>query len=269
MSTFYNSHHIRITGSNGDANARYYQSSGHTAEFGRPQQTIVELVQARIWYTTPNVKTGINDEFVVVGTPAAGGGDTTYTVTVPQGLYSVSELEYVIHSDLRDQGATVSPYPLVNLTGISATGKVEIVLNYPNVKVTWGHQANMQTLLGFGAADSGPSASAPTSIYGSVRASLEPTKFYKIELSNVDHKSSVKTSNAVAAGNTRIIAEIPINVSPGSLIVYEPNMSMPMFIHQDTDIHAVLQLDDGSLATLDRDWSIILKVTHKYEKQHE
>ena len=182
----------------------------------------VEVEEATIWWSIPNIITGQNDKIYVYGdndaTPAV---PQLYTVTVPQGLYDLSALNLAILSDLEAQGArtlsgTGTNLPLIGMSADSSTQKVRLRFNYANVYVDFSQPGTMRDILGFNSATYGPYASAPVNILADNTASFNTVNYFLI------HSDIV--AQGVRFNNTynQTLAQVLINVAPGSQIVSTP-----------------------------------------------
>ncbi len=60
----------------------------------------LKVLSSTIWYTFPNVKTGVNDELVI---KYGNGLTSTAYLTIPQGLYGITELNSVVQHQIEFQ----------------------------------------------------------------------------------------------------------------------------------------------------------------------
>jgi hypothetical protein len=60
---------------------------------------------------------------------------TTFSITIPQGLYDLSGLNQAVLRELENIGAKIDPDPLINMTPDDATQKVAIRFNYNTVSI--------------------------------------------------------------------------------------------------------------------------------------
>ncbi len=168
---------------------------------------MVEL--ANIWWTVPNVITGENDAFSIDD----GGGP--YTFTIAQGLYDVPTLNSTINTGIVNAGG---PANLITLIPDSATNKIVMAVNAAGVTVyTTIANSVLVSLCGFSAAaDLGPTVAALEYFLAPDVANFNTVNSFLLHSNLVD--------NGIRVNNTysQTIAQIPINVRPGSLNTYEP-----------------------------------------------
>tara|TARA_R110000772_G_scaffold53495_1_gene122398 strand:+ start:6641 stop:7498 length:858 start_codon:yes stop_codon:yes gene_type:complete len=182
----------------------------------------VEVEEATIWWSIPNIITGENDKIYIYGdSDDAVPVPQLYTITVPQGLYDLSALNLAILSELESQGArtldgTGASLPLISMSADSSTQKVRLRFNYPNVYVDFTQANTMRDILGFNSAVYGPYAGAPQNILADSTAQFNTVNYFLI------HSDIV--SKGVRFNNTynQTIAQVLINVAPGSQIVSTP-----------------------------------------------
>ena len=165
--------------------------------------------EAEIWWSVPNVITGQNDKFYVThaGNP--------YVVTIPQGLYDLTAIAQTILRELENLGLPTTP-PLFTFSPDEATQKVEIKFNYNTTSIDFSQADTPRLLLGFNSAVIGPVASAGETIVADNVAGFNTINYFLLhsDLAN----DGIRTNNTY----TQTIAKVPIDVSPGSQIVYKP-----------------------------------------------
>jgi hypothetical protein len=166
------------------------------------------------YYTFPNISTAKNNNKIYFTDDVANY--EKYVITIPNGLYSVDLLSDAVSYALNQSGFSPS---LFSFSGDLATGKV--ILSYD----TAGYAVYMKTgqspyvLLGFNAEQKIPASgySTSTSQYTAPNVadfgSLESITL-QCSLVNTAYNNG-KTSN--------VLASIPIEVSAGQNIVYNPS----------------------------------------------
>ena len=182
----------------------------------------VEVEEATIWWSIPNIIAGENDKMFVFGdSDDAVPVPQLYTITVPQGLYDLSSLNLAILSELESQGArtldgTGASLPLISMSADSSTQKVRLRFNYANVYVDFTQPNTMREILGFNSAVYGPFAGAPQNILADNTANFNTVNYFLI------HSDIV--AQGVRFNNTynQTLAQVLINVAPGSQIVSTP-----------------------------------------------
>tara|TARA_R110001606_G_scaffold14795_1_gene61802 strand:- start:52 stop:909 length:858 start_codon:yes stop_codon:yes gene_type:complete len=184
--------------------------------------TTVEVEEATIWWSIPNIITGENDKIYIYGdSDDAVPVPQLYTITIPQGLYDLSALNLAILSELEAAGArtldgTGANLPLISMSADGSTQKVRLRFNYDNVYVDFSQPNTMREILGFNSAVYGPYATAPINILADSTAEFNTVNYFLI------HSDIV--SKGVRFNNTynQTIAQVLINVAPGSQIVSTP-----------------------------------------------
>ena len=197
---------------NKSADGSYFQ-----VQFGEPLQIPENAVdcqiaveEAEIWWTIPNIVTGVNDRFYVTDSSVPA----TYSLTIPQGLYDLTGLSQAILRELENAGAATGP-ALITLTPDEATQKVELRLNYATVSVDFTQSDTMRTILGFNSAVVGPGTAGETYLADNV-AAFNTINYFLLH-SDITN-DGIRTNNDYS----QTIAKVPIDVSPGSQIVYKP-----------------------------------------------
>ena len=195
---------------NKSADGSYFQ-----VQFGSPLRIPADAVdcqiaveEAEIWWTIPNIVTGVNDRFFVTD------GGTTYGLTIPQGLYDLTGLSQAILRELETAGAATGP-ALITLSPDEATQKVELKLNYATVSVDFTQPNTMREILGFNSITVGPGTAGATYLANNV-AAFNTISYFLLH--------SDITNDGIRTNNNyyQTIAKVPIDASPGSQIVYKP-----------------------------------------------
>jgi len=170
---------------------------------------------ASIWWTIPNIITGVNDKMHVV-VPNVADVLTPYTITIDQGLYDLTGLSQAIQRELQNAGAKIDPAPSISLSPDSATQKVELILQYLGSEVDFTQPQTFRVILGFDSQVIGPTVTAPLTILADNVASFNAVNFFLI------HSDLV--SRGIRFNNTynRTISQVLIDVPPGSQIVASP-----------------------------------------------
>lgn len=172
------------------------------------------VIQAAIWNTSPNISADFaNNQFTFTTSSAPAG---TYTFIFPQGLYSLSGIGSFISTQLVNLGL---PSGLFQFTGDDATQRVVITFQLAGDSINFGAANSIGSVLGFApAVIAAPVANY--SVYGTSTANLNRNNSYRIRGTLVSAGIQV---NAVAGG---IIAQVPIDQSPGSQINYQPQQPL-------------------------------------------
>lgn len=180
----------------------------------------VQVNQSTVWWTVPNILTGVNDMMYIFG-DLAGGGTQLFPIQIPQGLYDVGGLNDAIHSQLEIAGAKTTTgtglnLPLINLRGDSNTQKIIIRFNYPNVTVDFTQGDTPREILGFNANIYGPYAAAPIDVLAENVAYFNQVNYFLIHSDLVNE--GIRFNNRF----NQTISQVLIDVAPGSQIVNQP-----------------------------------------------
>jgi hypothetical protein len=144
-------------------------------------------------------------------------GDTTsFTITIPKGLYDLTLLNSTIARELELAGATVEPYPLITLSPDEATQRVVMRFNYPDVSVNFIPTDTPREILGFNSATYGPYINAPIPLLAPNTAAFNQVNYFLI------HSDLTNTGIRFNNNFNQTIAQVVIDVSPGSQIVSHP-----------------------------------------------
>ena len=176
---------------------------------------VLQVLGTTIWNNQPNVITGVNDTLRITG-PDTLDALTVFDIVIPQGSYSVSELNQRIAIELSNAGAKTSPNPIISLTPDEATQKIEIRIFYTGASVDFTQPNSCWEILGFTPATVLTATFDGESFLAPSEASFNVINFYLI--------SSNLVSQGLRFNNTyrQIINQTNIDVRPNSQIVSEP-----------------------------------------------
>jgi hypothetical protein len=183
----------------------------------------LRVESASVWYTTPNIITGVNDTLSITG-PDKNDVLTNFNIVIEQGLYSVDNLTYAIEVGLQQTGAKYLDNqgvrkPLIEFTPQTATGKLLLDINYDNVTVDFSASRNFGEILGWINQVVGPfpGQEMPVILVPSNVAKFNQIDYYLINSSIIDQGLRVNSRY------NHTIARVLIDVEPGSQIIYSPN----------------------------------------------
>ena len=179
----------------------------------------LQVESATVWNSVPNVVENVNDRIEIFG-PNTSGTGTQYVITFPQGLYNLEQINATLEYDLRDAGAKTTTGPLVFFTANEASNKVEIHFNYAatTARFSAASQARtMREILGFSDADITLAGTAPETQLAPSIAALNNVDYFLI------HSDLTNTGIRVNNKYSQTIAQVLIDVLPGSQIVSQPN----------------------------------------------
>ena len=174
----------------------------------------ISVQTANIWFSTPNIFTGVNDKMYVTGDNTSGVL-TNFVLTIPRGLYDLPLLNNAIQLQLENQQAKTNPSPLISISADEATAKVNLRFNYANVQVDFRPTDTFRDILGFNS-DLLSVATAPQTIPAQNVAKFNTINSYLI------HSDLV--TNGIRYNNTynQTIGEVLIDVAPQEQINSQP-----------------------------------------------
>jgi len=176
----------------------------------------IQVENATVWNSVANVITNVNDTITINGINASDAG-ATYTIVLPQGLYNLSQLNTTIEYMLRDAGGKFDPLPMVSFSADEATNKVEMHVNYNGVQVDFSAARTIGQMLGFASTTFGDYAGAPDTILATSVATLNNIDYFLI------HSDLTNLGMRVNNKYYQTIAQVLIDVAPGSQIISQPN----------------------------------------------
>lgn len=182
----------------------------------------VEVPEALVWWTVPNIITGQNDTFYIFGDDdSAVPVPQLFVIQIEQGLYDLTGLNNALQSGLEAAGARTvdganNPLPLVSLSPDDATQKVLLRFNYPNVTVDFTQANTPREILGFDSLVYGPYPGAPLNILAPNVAAFNQVNYFLIQSDLVQR--GIRRNNRY----NQIITQVNIDVAPGSQIVSTP-----------------------------------------------
>lgn len=176
----------------------------------------VSCEASSIWNSVPNIISNVNNKLYITGPNNASVPEITpYIITIPQGLYDLNDLNEAIIRELENAGAKNDPSPLISLSADDATQKVELKFHYSNVLVDFITAGTPREILGF---DSGiyTVPTAPQTILAQNVAGFNTVNYFLLH-------SDITTKGLRFNNNyNQTIAQVLIDVRPGSLINYQP-----------------------------------------------
>jgi len=182
----------------------------------------IKVLSSTIWYTFPNVKTGVNDQLVI----RHGSGLTLYNIlTIPQGLYGITELNSAIQHQIEILGLSrfLAGKTTLAIGANYATGQASVTITIDetqpsqHVEIDWVN-SSIAPLLGFTQNVSLNAASGDftATFFGNTIASLSPVDSLQI------HCSAARGSVVAGQTDSDVIASIQIDARPGFQIMHNP-----------------------------------------------
>lgn len=171
----------------------------------------VSAEQGTVWWTVPNIITGTNDTFYFNYND--GGGGVDYTLVFPQGLYDVTGFNTTASSLLVNQGLAAN---LIVFAGDDSTQKVTITRNATLITIDFTQADTMRDLLGFDNQTIASNPTQPVVTFGDNVAAFNTVNSFLIHSDLCDNGMRLNSTYS------QIVANVLIDVPPGSQIVYEP-----------------------------------------------
>jgi len=201
---------------NVSADGSYFEVQFTDGGLTLPREAVnvqVSVQEATVWWTVPNIITGVNDKMYITG-PDSLDVLTAYVITIPQGLYDLSGLNEAIARELEQAGAKIDPDPLISLSPDEATSKVQMRFNYATVSVDFTPNNTPRLILGFDAQVYTPIPDNP--VLAPNTALFNTVNYFLL------HSDLVSRGIRFNSNYNQTIAQILIDVSPGSQIVSKP-----------------------------------------------
>ena len=178
---------------------------------------VIRVLQAQVWWTIPNIVTGVNDQFRC--TYDDGILEVTQQVTIPQGLYDLDALNQAIDVQLQAVGF---PEGLFTLIADNATQKVIIQANDPyattGLRIDFTISNSIREILGFDSQllPAGGNTTQQEQFIGDNTANFNTVNSLLIH--------SDLTSRGILVNNTynQSIVQVVPDVEVGSLITFRP-----------------------------------------------
>lgn len=167
----------------------------------------VEVQGSTIWWVMPNIITAVNDAFTL------DDGISTYNITVPQGLYDLTTLGASVDSALVAAGAATGLFTFI---ADSSTQKVVIRINQVGVSIDFTVANTFRVILGFNSVVLGPTVVAQTDFLANNQAAFNQIDYFLIHCDLVD--KGIRNNDSY----WQTVAQIPIDVNPGSQIINNP-----------------------------------------------
>lgn len=212
----------------------------------------LEVQAATIWWTTPNIITGVNDRFYL------DDNGTPRNITLGQGLYDRVNLGAAINTQLVNSGGADG---LITISEDTATNKIILTANAVAQTIDFTQADTFRDILGFNSQTLGPNVASPFNWIGTNTARFNVVNYYLVGSSLVGSRGL--RFNNIYRG---IIAQVLIDERPGSQITFAPyNPAKTNVNHlRGTRISKItmsLMSDTGSLVNTGGEyWSVRLVI---------
>lgn len=168
----------------------------------------IEVQSAEIWNTSPNILTGVNDKLYYED--AMG----VFTMTIPQGLYSIDLLNLEISRQLVESGRDAESMVIF---GNYATQKTYIQFLDIGTSIDFTQSDTFRVLLGFDSVTIGPSISTDEIFDSNNVAAFNSINYFILHTDLVAY--GIRINNTY----TQAVAQVLIDKPAGSQILHEPN----------------------------------------------
>lgn len=237
----------------------------------------VELLSANIWYSMPNISVGTVLDYEYTKVQMAEGVLVTTSgiqgsIDFPVGLYGLSSLNVVIARHLGNH-AELGRYD-ISFSGDESTGRVAIHLrlNTHGAGLSEGEfniskltvmqtSSLLRSYLGYTVEQDLSIEGVPDFEYiGDRAASLNTLKSILVDCQQC-------TGSVLNGRSTGVLANIPLNVAPGSQVQYQPRHSAKVSSNQlsNSEVNELrISLHDQDMRPLNmggETWEVALRIT--------
>ena len=118
----------------------------------------VDVIQANIWYVTPNISADLKNNMFYFNSAVTNPG--AYQITIPDGLYSIDDLNATLSREYANLGFASN---IIVLTPDGPTSRAILTYTIGGLDVNFTQANTVRTVLGFSSRVSRPT---PPSIAG-------------------------------------------------------------------------------------------------------
>lgn len=219
----------------------------------------LEVKNATVWWSVPNVSANIgNNRFKITYNAV------DYEFTIPDGLYSYSDLSLQIQVQVNNISAGVVPADVISLVVLNAENKIGIKFNYINTSVDFTIVNSVRGILGFNAEVVSSGGTVPV-----VQVAQNIANFNTINYFLVSAPTLLSSGLSFNSIYNSIIARIPINVPPNSQIQYDPRQTYKISANELAGINLsalTFNLTDDSgrfVDTRGEYWSVMFTIHYE------
>jgi hypothetical protein len=180
----------------------------------------LEVNRSLVWNNFLNIKADQNDKIYITG-PDKDDIIVTYPITIQQGSYDLNTISADILAELEVAGAKIEPLTLISLQADSATGRVEITLNYDSVFIDMRGWNTFHSIIGLN--------KEKYEVPVEKRGNNTPYSFLAPNIANFSALSYILIHSDIVAKGLPIngiynqsIAQLLLDAPSGSLIVFAP-----------------------------------------------
>jgi hypothetical protein len=177
------------------------------------EEITIEAQEAAVWFTTANIKTGVNDTLYVTQPNAVDGTLTDYVVTIEQGLYNRTQMYAAFQREIVNQGGKAQSFGFLSE---ESTQRIILAFNDVGTSIDFNPNNTPRFKLGFLAGIYGPFNVVPRTVIAQNVAQFASIQFWEIHTD--------LTNNGIRVNNTftQAIAQVNIDKPPGSQVLYRP-----------------------------------------------
>jgi len=219
----------------------------------------IGLYSANVWNSSPNIVTGENDKvyFIYLGSP--------YDITIPQGLYSVEDLQNQIQTQILLEAVPI-PDDIIQLLPNEATQQIITQFNYTDSQVDYTQPNTIREIVGY---DSRLSPLAPTTGAGQLDEADGLAAFNQYNSFLILANDLVLDGLPVNDRAVGVLAQVPLTSPPNSLINFIPPQIQyiqadHLVGHKIYDMKFRLTDENGQKLIVIEDWvfGVIIKYTY-------
>ena len=210
----------------------------------------LKVMSANLWYTAPNiVGASLSIQVTDPSNPI-----TERKIFIPDGLYDAEALNVRIKTLI--QGSVGNDLEsALQLSPDKATQKILLTFPYPGTTVIFN--SALATVLGFPADLAIESSQANQFFFAPAEAKFNTYNYFLIKCTQIG--DGIKINDTA----NQVIARVPINSPPGSLIHYEPvnPVSVPFNVKGIRELDFTVTDDlNRPVNFLGENWSIIVEI---------
>ncbi len=176
----------------------------------RAENVTIKVEQVQVWNTVPNITETNNTLNITLG-------GVEYNIVLTKGLYSRQQLNNAVLRGLENMGLLPDPdNPPFQLLEDASTNRVVINITVNDLIIDFTKQNNFAEIVGFQNTIIPLQAGVPINVFAPNVASFNTLEYFVIRSDIIDR--GIRENNSY----NQAIALVPIDVPPGSNVVYEP-----------------------------------------------
>lgn len=219
----------------------------------------IGLYSANVWNSSPNIVTGENDKvyFIYLGSP--------YNITIPQGLYSVEDLQNQIQTQILLESVPI-PDDIIQLLPNEATQQILTQFNYAGTQLDYTQANTIREIVGY---DARLSPLVPSVAPGELDPADSLAAFNQYDSFLILANDLVLDGLPVNDRAVGVLAQIPLTSPPNSLINFIPPQIQyiqadHLINHKIYDMKFRLTNQNGEPLIVIEDWVFGIIVRYTY-----